>query len=247
MNHIDILKPDINKGGKEYIVEENGVRFPLSNIKNLGINAVNQIIEERQNGPFIDIYDFIKRCYGKSINIKTLQSLIKAGCFKTFGMNQQTLIYNLDLIINYGELVKDLPEEYALKPELEEKEEYTNHELMEHELEMFGFYLSNHPVTEYRIKLNETMLLSEVENYFDKNVTIIAYVDKKKEVGTKNNDTMCFITGSDEISNLDIVLFPKTYEQYPNIEIGSIIKFYGKVEKRFDKYQLIVRTLEVLE
>jgi len=247
INHIDILKPDINKSGKEYIVEENGVRFPLSNIKNLGINAVNQIIEERKNGSFIDIYDFIKRCYGKSINIKTLQSLIKAGCFKTLGMNQQTLIYNLDLIINYGELVKDLPEEYALKPELEEKQEYTNHELMEHELEIFGFYLSNHPVTEYRLKLNENLLLSEIEEYFDKNVTIIAYVDKKKEVGTKNNDTMCFITGSDEISNLDIVLFPKTYEQYPNIEIGNIIQFYGKVEKRFDKYQLIVRTLEVLE
>ena len=83
--------------------------------------------------------------------------------------------------------------------------------------------------------------------YFDKNVTIIAYVDKKKEVGTKNNDTMCFITGSDEISNLDIVLFPKTYEQYPDIKIGNIIQFHGKVEKRFDKYQLIVRTLEVLE
>ena len=247
INHIEILKPDINKSGKEYIVEENGVRFPLSNIKNLGINAVNQIIEERKNGSFIDIYDFIKRCYGKSINIKTLQSLIKAGCFKTLGMNQQTLIYNLDLIINYGELVKDLPEEYALKPELEEKQEYTNHELMEHELEIFGFYLSNHPVTEYRLKLNENLLLSEIEEYFDKNVTIIAYVDKKKEVGTKNNDTMCFITGSDEISNLDIVLFPKTYEQYPNIEIGNIIQFYGKVEKRFDKYQLIVRTLEVLE
>lgn len=247
INHIDILKPDINKSGKEYIVEENGVRFPLSNIKNLGVNAVNQIIEERKNGAFIDIYDFIKRCYGKSINIKTLQSLIKAGCFKTFDMNQKTLIYNLDLIINYGELVKDLPEEYALKPELEEQEEYTNHELMEHELEMFGFYLSNHPVTEYRIKLSENLLLSEVEDYFDKNVTIIAYVDKKKEVGTKNNDTMCFITGSDEISSLDIVLFPKTYEQYPNIEIGNIIKFYGKVEKRFDKYQLIVRTLEILE
>ncbi len=247
INHIEILKPDINKSGKEYVVEENGIRFPLSNIKNLGINAVNQIIEERKNGPFLDIYDFIKRCYGKSINIKTLQSLIKAGCFRTFGMNQQTLIYNLDLIINYGELVKDLPEEYALKPELEEQQEYTNHNLMEHELEMFGFYLSNHPVTEYRIKLNENLLLSEVEEYFDRNVTVIAYVDKKKEVGTKNNDTMCFITGSDEISNLDIVLFPRVYEQYPNIEIGNIIKFYGKIEKRFDKYQLIVRTLEVLE
>lgn len=247
VNHIDILKPHINYSGTEYIVEEKGIRFPLTGIKNLGINAVGTIIGEREHGPFIDIYDFIKRCYGKSITTKTLQSLIKAGCFESFGMNQQTLIKNLDLMINYGELVKDLPEEYALKPELEEYQEYSSHELMEHEQEMFGFYLSNHPVTEYRIKLGETVMLSEAEAYFDKIVTMIVHVEKKKEVGTKNNDTMCFLTGSDEITNLDIVLFPRIYEQYQNIEIGNILKVTGKIEKRFDKYQLIVRTLEVLE
>lgn len=247
LNHIEILKPDINFSGVEYTIEEKGIRFPLTNIKNLGINVVNTILKEREQGLFSDIYDFIKRCYSRSVNVKTLQSLIKAGCFDTFGMNQKTLLHNLDLIINYGELVKDLPEEYALKPELEEQTEYSNYELMEHELEMFGFYLSNHPVTEYRLKLNENIVLSEIENYFDKIITVVAQIDKKKEINTKNNEMMCFLTGSDEITNLDIVLFPRVYVKYPDIKIGDIIKFTGKVEKRFDKYQLIVNTLEVLE
>lgn len=246
LNHIELLKPNINQSGLEYIVEQEGIRFPLTGIKNLGVNAVTTIVKERENGPFLDIYDFIKRCYGRSINIKTFQSLNSAGCFELFGFHKKTLAENADLIINYGELVKDLPEEYALKPEIEEVEEYSNQDLMEQELEVFGFYLSNHPVTEYRLKRNTT-LLSEIELYFDKTTTVIAYVDKIKDIITKNNDKMCFITGSDEITNLDIVLFPRTYEQYPEIKVGNIIQFTGKVEKRFDKYQLIVRSLEVLE
>ncbi len=247
LNHIDILKPEINHSGTQYIVEEKGIRFPLNGIKNIGINAVNTIIEERKNGEFKDIYDFIKRCYGKTINIKTLQSLINAGCFENFEYNKRTLLENIELIINYGEIVKDLPEEYALKPELEIKEEYTNHELMERELEVFGFYLSNHPVTEYRLKFENIIPLSEIELYFDKIITVIVYIDKKKEIVTKNNDKMCFLTGIDEITNLDIVLFPKIYQNHQDIDIGNIIKITGKVEKRFDKYQLIVNNLEILE
>ena len=57
---------------------------------------------------------------------------------------------------------------------------------------------------------------------------------------------MCFISGSDELSNIDIVLFPNTYEKYNNISRGDIIKIYGRVEKRFDKYQMVVSTLEKL-
>ncbi len=247
LNQIEILKPDINYSGKEYIVEEKGIRFPITGIKNVGVNVVNTILKERENGLFLDIYDFIRRCYGKSLNIKVVQSLICAGCFDSFEFNKKTLAENIDLIINYGELINDLPEEFALKPELEIQKEYSNHELMEQELEVFGFYLSNHPVTEYRLKSNSNVMLSEMELYFDRVVTIIAYIEKKKEIVTKNNDTMCFLTGSDEITNLDIVLFPRTYEKYHNVDIGQVIQFTGKVEKRFDKYQLIATTLEVLE
>ncbi len=247
LNQIEILKPDINESGIEYIVEETGIRFPITGIKNVGVNTVNAILKERENGRFLDIYDFIRRCYGRSMNIKVIQSLIYAGCFESFEFNKKTLYENIDLIINYGELMNDLPEEYALKPELEIKSEYSNHELMEQELEVFGFYLSNHPVTEHRLRLNSKVLLSEIELYFDRVVTLIAYIEKKKEIVTKNNDTMCFLTGSDEITNLDIVLFPRTYEKYHHVDVGQVIQFTGKVEKRFDKYQVIVTTLEVLE
>ena len=58
---------------------------------------------------------------------------------------------------------------------------------------------------------------------------------------------MLFITGSDELSNIDIVLFPKTYSKFDAFKIGNIIKIFGKVEKRFDKYQIVANTIEILQ
>ena len=204
------------------------------------------IIKERENGLYTDIFDFIKRCYGKSVTRKTLESLIYAGVFDCFGYNKNTLITNLDAIINYGELIKDLDREFALPPEIINYEEYTNKELMEQELNVFGLYLTNNPITELKLKHSNIINLSEIDSYFDKNINIIVYVDKVKEVNTSKGDKMCFISGSDELSAVDIVLFPKTYEKYKDINQGSIILVKGKVEKRFDKHQIVVNSMEKL-
>lgn len=245
-NNINILKPDINLSERKYKIESNGIRYPLSNIKNVGIQGSEFIIKERENGEYTDIYDFIRRCYGKSVTSKTLEALIYAGVFDSFNYNKKTLIANLDLIINYGELIKDLDRSFALEPEIIEYEEYTKKELMEQELNMFGFYLTDNPVTEFKLKNNIKVNLNEIEYYFDKNIDIIVYVDKVKEVSTSKGDKMCFISGSDELSTIDIVLFPKTYEKFSNVNKTDIIKVNGRVEKRFDRYQIVANTIEKL-
>ena len=72
---------------------------------------------------------------------------------------------------------------------------------------MFWFYLSEHPVTEYKVKYLNTISLNEIPNYFDKIINIIVYIDRIKVINTKKNERMSFITGSDEISKIDIILF----------------------------------------
>jgi DNA-directed DNA polymerase III (polc) len=239
-NNIEILKPDINLSMKIYNMEELGIRYPLTNIKNVGIAATSTILEERKKGKFKDIYDFIKRCYGKSVNKKTVESLIDSGCFTVFGYNRNTLNKNLDAIINYGELIKDLDEEFTLKPEFILYEEYNNQEIMEKELELFGIYLSRHPITEVKLNYKNIVPINELPNYFDKIVDTIVYVDRIKEVNTKKNQKMAFISGSDELSTIDVTLFPNLYEKNKDISKGDILLVQGRVEKRFDKYQLVV-------
>lgn len=247
LNNIVILKPDINKSEENYKIEENGIRYPISNIRNVGDATSRAILKERSKGEFVDIYDFVSRTYGKGINRKTLESLIQAGCFDNLGYNKRMLIENLDLIFNYGEITKDVGFEYVDKPELVPYPEYSKHELMLKELEVFGMYLSNHPITEYKLKLPNIVSLSDMDIYFDKKVDTVIYVDHIKKIETKKKETMCFITGSDEVTNIDVVLFPRIFEEYPNIEVGDMLLLNAKVEKRFDKLQLVVNKVKLLK
>lgn len=244
-NNIDILYPDINLSTTKYKEEEKGIRYPLSSIKNIGASVAAFIVEERKNGQYTSIFDFIKRCYSKTVNRKVIESLILSGVFNSFNMNRKTLINNLDAIINYGELIMDLDEEYALKPEIIEAEEYTDKEIMNYELELFGFYLSNHPVTKLKTKYPNIISLSDIETYFDKVVNIIGYVDNVKEITTKKGDKMGFIVASDEMASIDITLFPNIYKNI-NVKKNDIIMVKGRVEKRFDKYQIITDKIVVL-
>lgn len=245
--HIDILKPDINKSYDKYKREEHGIRYPLANIKNVGITATKTIIEERKNGDFKNIYDFIRRCYGKSVNRKVIESLNDAGVFLSFGQNRKTVIENLDAILNYGELIKDLSEEFVLEPEITSFEEYTSKEIMEKERELFGLYLSEHPITSLKTKFPNVVSIEEFPRYFDKTIQTILYIDKVKEITTKKNDKMAFLVGSDEVSTIDLTLFPNLYTKHSDIEKGDTVLVTGKVEKRFDKYQLVIQKIDKLK
>lgn len=243
---LNILKPDINKSDKYYLKEKDGIRYPLTGLKNLGSMIVNNILDERKNGDFKSIYDFIKRTNRKNINKKTLISLIDAGCFDSFDLNHRTMIDGIDLIINYGELIKDLDEEFVLLPELEIKEEYSKHELLKRELDVIGLYISDNPITEYKQKLNNKFNICDVSHWFDKNVDIIGTIDYVKEVETKKQDKMCFIKISDELASIDGVVFPQLYKTLNEIKRDKTVLISGKVEKRFDKYQIIVNNIKYL-
>ena len=239
---IDVESPSINLSTNSFTINNNKIIYPLTSIKGINLSVASAIIEERNNGLYKDIFDFISRCLSKTINKKVISALILAGCFENQGYNRKTLIDNLDIIINYGELLNDVGD-YALKPEIMIKEEYNRREIMNIELDLFGNYLKNNPVSIARNKYNNTVMISDIEKYFDRVVNIIILVDSIKEINTKDNDKMAFINGSDELSDISIVLFPKTYEKY-NISKNDILYVTGRVEKRFDKYQIIASNLE---
>ena len=240
LNNIEILRPDINKSYSEYIIEDSKIRFPISSIKNVGQVASISILEERKNGEYKDFVDFVSRVYKNGINKKIITSLIYAGVFDSFN-NRNTLINNLDLVLNYAELVKDLDSSLVDKPVIEEYDEFTKDELTKQEFDSFGFYLSFHPVQKYRHNNLSTLNLKE---NFNKVITLYLLVDRKKEIITKKNDKMLFINGSDEYSSVEVVVFPKVYEKFYYISIGEVYKFIGRVEKRGNEFQLVVNNIE---
>ncbi len=234
---INILKPDINISELDYIINNGNIVYPLTNIKSIGLSVASSIIKERKKAKFRDIFDFVSRT---NLNKNTLEILNKAGCFEKF-INQKTFDSNIDLLVNYSELGGLL--EDTLKPELINMQEYNKQELLKREIEVFGTYLSDHPVTNLKNKYKAVNLI-DINKYYNKNVITIIFIEKVKKVKTKNNNDMYFITGSDETNNLEFILFSdKIYD----IIIGSIYIVEGIVEKRFDKYQIVIKKMKKIQ
>lgn len=231
---LDIQAPDINISKSTYVIYNNKIYYPFTNIKNIGENIAKEIVSKQ---PFKDIFDFKMKC---NVSSNVLETLIKANCFRSFNLSQKTLDDNLDLIINYSELGSLLDDD--LKPILNNNSCYDKKTLMQRELEVFGFYLTEHPLSIYR--RDYKLKISDLQNYFAKTVNIIVLIDKIKTVLTKNNEKMLFITGSDEESTIDIVVFPKKYRN--DLKVGSVYLINGRVEKRFAQQQLVVNEIKEL-
>ncbi len=234
---LKILKPDINESTNNYLIKNESLMLPLSSVKNLGGAATEAILEERNtNGPYLSYLDFIARTYGKSVNKKTIISLIDAGILDSFNLTKKTMTENLDIALNYANLVMDLDSSFVAKPSIVDYEEYEEEELRLKEYNSYGFYLKNHPTSKYIDK--SIIKLVNAPNYFDKHIKCVVLVDKIKSVKTKKGDNMAFITASDDTGSLDFVVFPKAYYMLSDLNVGNIISVQGKVTKRFDSYQI---------
>ena len=246
-NSIEVVKPTINNSTSKYVVKDDKIIYPLSNIKGLGVVSCETIERAKSNGEFTDIYDCFSRLYIEGITKKVFEDLIMADTFKEFNINRATLMYNLDSLYNYAELTKDIDPSLVAKPVIENQKEYTDEILLEKEKELFGFFLSSHPTTRYRKDNPYCITLNKVEDNFNKIVDVLIVVDKIKVINTKKGDKMAFLTGSDETSSFEFTLFPKVFTLYQEISKGDLLKIRGLVEKRLDEYQIIVEKIKRLK
>ncbi|MGM9881727.1 MAG: DNA polymerase III subunit alpha [Bacilli bacterium] len=242
---IRILSPSINDSTKVYYVSPTGIRCPLSIISNVGTSISNDIIKEREKGKFNDFCDFVLRMDSSSVNKRVITNLIFAGAFDCFDYNKKTLVQNLDNVINYADIARDAGMIEIEKPEIEIVTEYTKEEIINMELKVIGFYLTEHPVSKFRTNIFVNSV--NICEHFDKNVTVVVMISKIRETTTKNNDVMAFVVGSDEFGEINFTIFPNVYKRFNNIKTGNITSISGRVEKRFDKYQVIVNNIKILE
>ena len=239
--NIKVLAPDINKSEMDYVVSGKTVRIPFGVIKNLGLEASRSIIMNRVT-PYTDIFDFCARTYGKSINKKTLEALIKSGCFDSFGDTRKSLMGVLDYAINYATLASDLDESLIEKPTIKKETEYSLEELRSQELDSFGFYISNHPSSIYQE--SRIMKLNRLVECYNKFVMCVVLIDRIKKIDTKNGSKMAFIDASDETSHATFVAFGIESGILQDIKEGDLVTITGRVAKRFADYQINIKEIK---
>ncbi len=240
---LNVLKPNIRYSTDSYIIKDNNIIAPFNLVKGISKVVCSKIIEVRDN--FIDIYDVFSKL--NSLTKTNFEMLIKIGSLDEFGYNRKTLIENLDSLMNYSSLCRDLDMVFVLKPEIIKVDEYSNIELINMEKELYGFYLSNHPSLNFKVLENNIIDLKDLEKYFNTSQNMIVLVESIHEITTKKGEKMLFFKGSDEERVVDFTVFPSTYQEYFEIRRGYILKIFGKIEKRNGNYQVIVSKIERME
>lgn len=241
---IEFESISINRSKYNFEIHDNKLVLPFRIIKSIALNVCDEIETERKNGPFKDIYDFLIRCYSRSVNKKNVIALIQCGAFDEFKINKKEFIENIDEVLNYVSLCKNLNTVIEETPVFEHIDDYNTKELIENEINNYGFYLSFHPVTKY--DRSNSITLKDYKKYFDKTITTILFVENIKTIKTKNNEKMSFITLSDENDKIEGILFSDAYKKIGEVERNSVYKINAKVEKRDNTYQLIIYNMVIL-
>ena len=229
-DNIKILAPDVNESGRDFTVLPNKtIRFGLAGIKSTGGAAVEAIISARsEGGPFTSLTDFCCRVNMRVVNKRVVEHLIKSGAMDSFGARRSQLLAVLDQAIDLGAACQrdrangqlglfgddqTFGMEEIKMPLLPEIPKQT---LLQYEKELLGFYVTDHPLSEYREVMQRFMPLHQFigetqvqDNQFVRVAGIISSCNIKT---TKSGDTMALLTLEDFTGRFPVIIFPKSYQ-----------------------------------
>lgn len=235
---IEVLPPDVNESLWPFNVVGKNIRFGMGAVKNVGQNAVEEIVRERAaGGPFTGILNFCERVNLKIINTRVFESLIKVGGFdECEKMNRKTLLENLEMILAY---CKKRQEEASLglvslfdlggdsmsqtaesNLDIQEVRDFDDLEKLSHEAELMGIYISGHPLDRYKNLMEElsTMPVAHVQDFLGsdqkRTMTLTGQITTRKNILTKKGDKMCFATLEDLSGKIECIVFPKVFAEY---------------------------------
>lgn len=247
---LTVLPPDINESFVEFAVvpKTKQIRFGLAAIKNVGSAAVEEILNARQNNRFTTIEDFLAAVSPRLVNRKTLECLIKAGAFDSFG-RRDYLLNGLDTMLAYSSrLQKQLAsgqtdlfggsESEAARPRIVLSEDYTPIDMrqqLQWERELLGLYLSQDPLSVFKNILAEQTVPINIlrEEHDNKRVSVGGAVVDVREILTKNGQKMAFVKIVDQFAEIELILFPSVLQQTLGVwERDRVVLASGKVTAR---------------
>ena len=246
---IQLSPPDINDSQLEFsAIEKEGedhILFGLAAIKGVGEAAVETLIEARnEGGPFADLQDFVNRIEPQKVNKKVLESITKAGGFDRFGYSRKALLDQMETVIEtakdasqarknaVGSLFGDDEEITTVALNLQNEPEYGLKQILEFEKETLGFYVSGHPLDDYRDELEplEYTLSSDLENIADGSFAI--FIGKVEEITkkiSKKGNQFGIVNLMDFHGNIEVMLFSDKLEQLGEMNLDEPVAFKVKV------------------
>ena len=248
---IELSPPDVNDSYLEFsATTKDGVDmivFGLGAIKGVGESAVLSIIKTReQDGEFTSIENFVNRIDPSKVNKRFVESTIKSGGFDRFGFSRKALLDQLELIVETAKKASDAKKNAVgslfgndeeitnVALTLKNSEEYSLKDILEFEKETLGFYVSGHPMDEYREQMEDLSytMSSELENIKDGSFAIfIGKVQSVEKKTSKKGNVFGIVNLMDFHGNVEIMLFSDKLDQLAEMDLEEPVAFKAKITR----------------
>ena len=264
---VEVLAPDVNESHVVFAPARDGkvIRFGLAAIKGVGEAAVEVILKAREGGKFTSLADFCERVDGRSVTRKTLEALIKSGACDAFGQTRATLFAQIERTMaraasilsdkqkGQSSLFGALEEKASPMPEtISNLPEWPQHELLAHEKELLGFYVTGHPLTPFapileKYCLNTTATLSALPT---RSLTRIGGLIAAAQHGVskKSGKPYSMVTLEDLAGSVQIIVMNENHDKFRALlELNKAIMVVGEVNTGEDKPKIFPQEIFPLE
>lgn len=266
---IKVLPPSVNESLANFTVVEGGnIRFGLKAIKGLGDPPIAAIIEARdypsvgKAGKFKSLEDFFTRVPAAFLNKKMIESLAYSGALDSLG-ERKAIAASTEDVVKFAKSVQTVAldgqtnifgvmdeserEQHDAKFTLAKIPPASRLEKLQWEKEFLGMFVSGHPLQglkKYLVKKAHS--LNDVGmKHVGKTLKVCGLITRAKKVMTKAGAYMAYFNVEDLTGRIEIVAFPRTYQEYgAYIGEGQIAMIEGRLERRKDNFQFIMQSLK---
>lgn len=275
--HIPVLGPDVNESSTAFFANKKGeIRFGMAGIKNVGESAVKNIVDERMaNGPFSSIFDMTRRINSHMLNKRCLESLAKAGAFDCFDNTHRAQYFfqeNSDDTIFLEKIIRHAADYHARRDSIQqslfgESEEihfkeitlpdcrpWSKLEQLKFEKDVTGFYMSGHPLDDYRFEMEQFCsktiedLKQDLRPLKGKEITFAGIViEANHKIGKTGKPYGSFVV-EDYYNFISLTMFSEEYLKWKHLMAeGQYVFLKARIEPRFENPdQMAIRIFHVI-
>lgn len=266
---LTVKGPDINESSVNFSVNKKGdIRYGMGAVKGVGEAAVEVIIAERNaNGPFRDVFDFMRRVSLRVVNKRVLENLVFAGAFDGSGIHRAAFFqpsdkydsfienllkygsaYQEEKIMSANSLFGDLSETVGIaEPTVPKAEPWNLILKLQKEKDVVGIYLSGHPLDDFRYEWeNFATPLEKLENAQNRKVNVAGFVLKAEHRISQKGTGWGRFTIQDYTGSLEITMFSENYQKFKNLfEEGTCVYVSGEYKQRYNSDEMEFRVSDV--
>jgi DNA polymerase-3 subunit alpha len=262
---IPVLPPDVNESDEGFTVSGETIRFGLGALKGVGSKAIEVMQAARQDGPFVDLYDFCRRVRGAQVNKRVLESLIKCGALDSLNAPRAQLMAGLEEAMRWadqqangaanstqlGLFASTASKNGSHHPELPPVAEWSDVDKLRYERETLGFFITGHPLDKFVGRLFGVVSLStdDLKNRaHQERVRLAGVIHSLKLKNNKKGDRYATFTLEDKDGIVEVIVWPEAYRQHEaTIHSDLPVCLSGTLDVDEERCQIIADEVVPLE